>query len=76
LRGDEDLVQRQAERFGLALEKFAANAVHGDAVVAFGNGCEKGDDLEMFLLEQCVQRHGAVFAAAPAEEDGFGCVQE
>jgi hypothetical protein len=30
----------------------------------------------MFLLEQCVQRHGAVFAAAPAEEDGFGCVQE
>src|SRR4029077_3801999 len=30
----------------------------------------------MLLLEQGVQGHGAVFAAAPAEEDGFGCGQE
>jgi hypothetical protein len=58
------------------LEKFAADAVHGDAVVDFRDGCEKSDDLEMFLLEQGVQRHGAVFAAAPAEEDGFGCGHE
>src|SRR5437879_12663646 len=28
------------------------------------------------LLEQRVQRHGAVFSAAPAEEDGFRCRQE
>jgi hypothetical protein len=53
------------------MEKFAANAVHGDAVVAFRDGGEKGDDFELFLVEQRVQRHGAVFAAAPAEEDGF-----
>jgi len=74
LRRDENLLKRQAERFGLALEEFAADAVHGDAVVDFRDGCEKSDDYEMFLLEQGVQRHGAVFAAAPAEEDGFRCV--
>jgi hypothetical protein len=52
-------------------EKFTANTVHGDAVVAFRDGSEKRYDSEMLLLEQRVQRHGAVFAAAPAEEDGF-----
>jgi hypothetical protein len=30
----------------------------------------------MFLVEQRVQCHGAVFAATPAEEDGFGCVHQ
>ena len=74
LRGDANFVEREADGFGLALEEFAADAMHGDTVVAFGDGGEKGDDLEMLLLEQGVQRHGAVFAAAPAEEDGFGCV--
>ncbi len=64
-------MKRQTERFGLAPEKFAANTVHDDAVVGFGDGGEQGEDSEMFLLEQRVQRHGAVFAAAPAEEDGF-----
>jgi hypothetical protein len=67
-----NFVQRETDGFGLPLEKFTADAVHGDAVVAFRDGGEKSDDLEFFLLEQRVQGHGAVFAAAPAEEDGFG----
>ena len=65
-------MERQAEGFRLPLKKFAADAVHGDAVVSFGDGGEKGDDFKLVLLEQGVQGHGAVFAAAPAEEDGFG----
>jgi hypothetical protein len=52
-------------------KEFAANAVHGDAVVGFSDGGEKRNDSELLLLEQGVQRHGAVFAAAPAEENGF-----
>jgi len=72
LRGDANFVEREADGASLALEEFAADAVHGDAIVAFREGGEKSDDAEVFLLEQRVQRHGAVFAAAPAEEGGFG----
>jgi hypothetical protein len=71
LRRNKNFMEWQAERLRLQLEKFAADAVHGDAVVAFRDGGEKSNDLELLLLEQDVQRHGAVFAAAPAEEDGF-----
>ena len=71
LRLDRDFVQRQVERLRLAVEKLSANTVHGDAVVAFSDGGEKGSDSELFLLEQRVQRHGAILAAAPTEEDGF-----
>jgi len=46
--------------------------VHGDAVIGFRDGGEKSHDAELLLLEQRMQSHGAVFAAAPAEEDGFG----
>jgi len=73
---DEDFVKRETDGFGLALEKFAADTVHGDAVVGLGDGGEQGYDVESLLLEQGVQGHGAVFAAAPAEEDGFECCQE
>jgi hypothetical protein len=72
LRRDEKFVKRKGNGLSLLLQEFTADAVHGDAVVAFGDGSEKGDDLETLLLEQRVQRHGAVFAAAPAEENGFG----
>jgi len=71
LRRDEDLVQRQAERLRLPEQKFAANAVHADAIVALGHGGEQSRDAHIVLAEQRVQREGAVFAAAPAEEDGF-----
>jgi hypothetical protein len=70
---DRNFVQREAERFGLTMEKFSADAVHGDAIVILCDGGEKGDDAELLLLEKRVQRHGTVFAAAPAEEDGFRC---
>jgi hypothetical protein len=72
LRRDENFVKRQTDGLGLLFEKFAADAVHGDAVISFGDGGEKSYNSEMFLLEEGVERHGAVFAAAPAEEDGFG----
>jgi len=71
LRRDKNFVKRQADGLSLPLEKFTADAVHGDAVIAFCNRGEKSDDLELLLLEHRVQRHGAVFAAAPAEKDGF-----
>ena len=59
------------ERFRLPMQKFAANAVHADAVVTLGHGGEEGRDADIVLLEQRVQRESAVFAAAPTEEDGF-----
>src|SRR5256886_1170581 len=37
LRRDENFVKREADGFGLALKEFAANAVHGNAVVTFGD---------------------------------------
>ena len=70
---DAYFVERQADGFGLELEKLPANAVHADAFVALGDGREERGNAELLLLEQRVKRHGAVFAAAPAEEDGFGC---
>src|SRR5690242_415452 len=73
LRRDADFVQRQADGFRLLKQELAADAVHTDAVVAFGDGGEERGRAKLLLLEQRVQRHGAVFAAAPAEEDGFGC---
>src|SRR5215467_7382763 len=79
LRRDENFVQGQADGFGLLKQEFATDAVHADAGVTFGDGGEKRSHAE-FLLKQRVQRHGAVFAAAPAEKDGFGrsheCVQK
>jgi hypothetical protein len=72
LLGDADFVKRQANGLGLAVEKFAADTVHGNAVVAFGDGGKEGDDLNVGSLEKGVEGHGGVFAAGPAEEDGFG----
>ncbi len=60
-------MQRQAERCCLLAKKFAANAVHADAVIALGHRGEERRDADVALMEQRVQREGAVFAAAPAE---------
>ena len=38
LRRDADFVKRQADGLGLPLEKFAPDAMHADALVAFGDG--------------------------------------
>jgi hypothetical protein len=74
--GDAYFVQRQADGFGLELQEFAANAVHADAFIALGDGGQEGRRAELLLPEQRVKRHGAVFAAAPAEHNGFACVHE
>ena len=71
LRRDADFVERQAEGLCLPPENFTANTVHSDAVVAFRDGGEKSDDSKLLLLEQRVQHHGAVFAAAPAQKNWF-----
>ena len=71
LRRNQDRVKRQAERFGLPLEQRAAHAVHADAVVLFGNGREQRGDAAVARRPQRVQRHRAVFPAAPAEEHVF-----
>src|SRR6266568_3702539 len=72
LRRDANFVQRQADGFGLLKQKFTADTMHADAVITFGDGGEKRGYAKLLLLEQRVQGHGAVFAAAPAEKDGFG----
>ena len=69
-------MKREADGCGLALEEFTADTVHSNAVVGFRHRGEKRHDMELLLLEQRVQRHGAVFAAAPAEEDGFESTHE
>ena len=76
LRRNEDFMQRQVDRDCLTVEEFATDTVHGYAVIALGDGGKKGGDVELLLLEQRVQRHGAVFAAAPAEKNGFEGGQE
>jgi hypothetical protein len=73
LRRNANFVQRQADGFGLLKEKLAADAVHADALEAFGHGGQQRRNTELLLLEEHVQRDGTVFAAAPAEKDGFGC---
>ena len=75
-RRDAYFVHGQTDGFGLELQKFAANTVHADAFVAFGDGGQKGRGAELLLPDERVKRHSAVFAAAPAEEDGLGCGHE
>jgi len=53
-----------------AAAKVPGDAVHGDAVIGFRDGGEKSDDAEMLLLEQGVERHGAVFAALQQKRMG------
>src|SRR6266446_4816954 len=50
--------------------------MHGDTVVTFGDRGEKSGHAILLLLEQGMQRHGAVFAATPTEQDGFRHIQE
>src|SRR5215469_18038337 len=73
---DAHFVQWQAHGFGLELEEFAANAVHADPFIALGNRSQQCRRAKLLLLEQPVEPHGAVFATAPAEQDGFACGHE
>ena len=73
LRRDADLMKRQAGWIEpAAREVRGGRRVCWDALVAFGDGGEEhDDDRNIALLKKRVQRHGAVFAAAPAEKYGF-----
>jgi hypothetical protein len=64
-------VKRQADRLSLPLEKVTPDAMHADALVAFGDGGEERGNLNVAPLEQRVQGHGAILATAPTEENGF-----
>ena len=68
---DWNFVQRDLQGFGLLAKKFAADSVHGDAIVGFGDGREERNDFDVLVLAEGVQGHRGVFAAGPAEEDGF-----
>src|SRR6266571_1217745 len=54
LRRDANFVERQADGPRLTLEKLTADAVHADALVAFGDGGEQGCDLDVVALENGV----------------------
>src|SRR5579883_890227 len=71
LRGNQNFMKGQADRFGLPTNQRSADAVHADAVVALGDRRKERGHAEFPPAAQNVQRHGAVLAAAPAEEDGF-----
>jgi hypothetical protein len=74
LRRDANFVEGHTDGLGLLEQEFAADAVHADALVTFGHRGQQRRHANIFPMEQRKQRHGAVFAAPPADEDGFGVV--
>ena len=46
--------------------------MHADAVVVISDGSEQAGYADVIVLTEGVQGQGAVFAAAPAEEDRGG----
>src|SRR6185437_4333650 len=62
---------RKVSGGGLGLEDRAAGSVHGDAVELSVDGGEQGNDLEIGLLMEEVERPRGIFAAAPGEDDAL-----
>jgi hypothetical protein len=75
LRRDADFFEGQAESFGLPEEQCSADTMHADAVVVFGHGGEETGDADVGALAERVKGESAVFATAPAEEDGSGRIR-
>jgi hypothetical protein len=75
LRRDADFFEGQAESFGLLEQQCSADAMHADAVVVFGHGGEETDDADVGALAECIEGESAVFATAPAKQDGTGQVR-
>ena len=69
--GKIDLPERQADGSGLPVEKFFAEAVDGDAAELLVEGGEEGDDLVLRLPAEEMEGPGAVFSAAPTEQDAL-----
>jgi hypothetical protein len=57
----------QAEGFDLLEKQAAANSVHTDSIVTFGNRGQQASDADIVALAEGMQGQGAVFAAAPTE---------
>ena len=66
--------ERQSRSFALRFEQFAPYAVHGDPIESLIDRSQEAEDyIFLRLLSERVQGPGAVFAAAPGNDDAFGC---
>ena len=63
------LEQRQTEGVGLRKQHVAPRAMHGDALVGAVDGRKQADRMPARLAQQVLQRHQAVLAAAPRQQD-------
>jgi hypothetical protein len=68
--GEVDPPEGQPGGGGLLVEELLAEAVDCDAAVFLVDGGEQADDFILRLPSEEVEGPGAVFAAAPTEEDG------
>src|SRR5437867_3852686 len=68
-RWEIHLVQRDTDRVRLLFEQHFSDAVVADAPVFVGNGGQERDDVVLLAATHFVQRHRAVFAAAPGHHD-------
>ena len=66
--GQVDGGQRQAHALGLCQQQLLAHPVHGHPFERLVEGGEQSHHLDGRILPQCVQRPGAVLAAAPGEQ--------
>ena len=66
-------LRHRADALGLPLQKFAPDAVHTHPFELFRNRREQTDNSHFAILQERMQRHGAVFTAAPAKENRLLC---
>ena len=69
-------MQWQADALRLLPQQFPPHAVHADAVVAIRDGGEQSHYADQRILQQNVQGHGAVFAAAPAKKNWLTLIHQ
>ena len=62
---DPGFDHRQARRLCLCVQQLAANALHRNAVEAFGQRGEQAHHVEFATLAQRMQRPRSILAAAP-----------
>ena len=69
--GKVDLPEWQADGGGLLVEELFAEAVDGDAAELLIDRGQEGNDLVLIFQPKQMQCPGAVFAAAPTEQDAL-----
>ena len=67
--GKIDLPEREPGSRSLLVEQLFSEAMNGDAAELLVDRGQQGDNFVLGLLAEEVKRPGAIFAAAPAEED-------